>query len=134
NLMEFAAIAISFGIPTGVLYDRDGGSDCKDEKEAQDCTAPLDALAKGPVRVWQLVKKYEDHVRKKLGEASYQALCTKFGGFTKPVRQRLLGMGAPVPVPEPFDEVLRWLGGAKAADEAEAFDDEPDDGMDDLFE
>jgi putative ATP-dependent endonuclease of OLD family len=36
NLMEFAKIAISFGIPTGVIYDRDSSDFPKHKKAEED--------------------------------------------------------------------------------------------------
>ena len=57
NLMEFAKIAISFGIPSGVVYDKDSSDFPKDKRAEEEAyNAQLDALAKsdGTVRVWKL--------------------------------------------------------------------------------
>jgi len=68
NLKDLAELAISFGIPTGIVYDEDS-SDFND-KAAEAVYGELDALAKadGSVNVWHLSKNYEDHLRKALTE------------------------------------------------------------------
>jgi putative ATP-dependent endonuclease of OLD family len=56
NLMEFALIAISFGIPTGIVYDEDSSDfTAAQKKDEEDYNATLDALAKadGCVKVWR---------------------------------------------------------------------------------
>ncbi len=111
NLVEFAKIATSFGIPTGILYDQDS-SDFQ-EKRGEEATfnAQLDSLAKvdGSVRVWRLSKNYEDELRKALGEAKYRELCQKYPNTGKPTRARLMAMEADLLVPAPFGEILHWL-------------------------
>ena len=111
NLVEFAKIATSFGIPTGILYDQDS-SDFQ-EKRGEEATfnAQLDSLAKadGSVRVWRLSKNYEDELRKALGEAKYQELCQKYPNTGKPTRARLMAMEADLLVPVPLGEILHWL-------------------------
>src|SRR5690348_4848753 len=64
NLVEFANIALSFNIPTGILYDEDS-SDIQDQKE-EAFNEGLDGLAKldGTCRVWRLSKDYESNIRK----------------------------------------------------------------------
>ncbi|HLW60641.1 MAG TPA: AAA family ATPase [bacterium] len=113
NLMEFAKIAISFGIPTGVVYDSDS-SDFSSDKKGEETTynTQLDALHQpvGTVRVWRLDTCYEDHLRKALGEQKYQELCQKFPNVGKPTRARLIAMEPGLAIPEPVPEILRWLG------------------------
>jgi predicted ATP-dependent endonuclease of OLD family len=112
NLMEFASIATSFGIPTGIVYDKDGSDFGKDKKaEEYAYNAQLDALqsADGMVKVWQLDTCYEDHLRNILGEAKYQELCQKHPHVGKPTRARLIAMEAGLPIPKPVEEILRWL-------------------------
>ncbi|MFH2023885.1 MAG: AAA family ATPase [Candidatus Micrarchaeota archaeon] len=110
NLMEFAKISISFGIPTGILYDEDS-SDISDKKEEQEYNNSLDALKKtdDSVKTWRFSKKYEDHLRKALGEEKYQALCQKYSGFKKPTHARLIASEEGSPIPEPLEDVLYWL-------------------------
>lgn len=112
NLKEFAEIAISFGIPTGIVYDRDS-SDIKDEQEEQAVNAELDALGEedGSVMVWGLSNNYEDHLRSALGEERYQTLCQKFPKVGKPTRARLIALEDGLPIPDPVSEILNWLGG-----------------------
>jgi len=111
NLIEFAKIAASFGIPTGIVYDLDS-SDFKGKQEEEAAfNKELDAFAKadGLVKVWQCSKNYEDQLRKSLGEQKYQELCQKYERVAKPNRARLIASEDGLPIPPPFEEVLRWL-------------------------
>lgn len=111
NLTEFAKIAISFGIPTGILYDEDF-SDFKDNRgEEKLFNSELDACKKadGSVMVWRFSKKYEDHLRKAIGEDKYQELCQKYSKTGKPTRARLIAMEDGLAIPNPLGEVLHWL-------------------------
>jgi hypothetical protein len=110
--MEFARVAESFGIPVGIIYDKDSsdfGKDKKDQEEAYN--SRLDSLAKddGSVRVWRFDAKYEDHLRRAMGEKQYQEACERHPGLTKAVRARLVAIESEL-VPEPLEEVLSWLG------------------------
>jgi ABC-type cobalamin/Fe3+-siderophores transport system ATPase subunit len=114
NLMEFARIALSFGIPTGIVYDEDSSDfDAKQKEEEETYNASLDALAKsdGSVRVWHFSPRYERHLRDALGESNYQALCQKFPSVGKPTQARLIALEGETPIPKPVDEVLTWLAG-----------------------
>lgn len=113
NLLDFATIAISFGMPTGIVYDLDS-SDFRDQRaDERAFNEQLDNLATedGTVRVWQLRRAFEDHVRKATGERGYQDLCEKYAGRSKAVKQRLIAADPSTPVPTPFEEVLRWAAG-----------------------
>ena len=112
NLMEFAQIAISFGIPTGIVYDTDS-SDFKDQrKEERIYNEKLDNLERedGSVKVWRFEKNYEQHLRDTLGEEKYQELCQMFPNTTKPTRARLIAMENKLPVPDIVADVIKWLG------------------------
>ena len=113
NLMEFARIAISLGIPTRVLYDRDSSDFQKEKKTEEEAyNAQLDALHKtdGTVQVWKLDACYEDHLRKAFGEPKYQELCQRFPNVGKPTRARFIAMEPGLVIPTPVEEILRWLG------------------------
>lgn len=111
--MEFARIAMSFGIPTGVVYDKDSSDFPKEKKAEEDAyNAQLDGLrgTDGNVQVWRFDCRYEDHLRKALGEAKYQELSQQFSHTTKPTKARLIAMEPGLPIPEPVEDMLRWLG------------------------
>lgn len=111
NLPEFARIAMSFGIPTSILYDEDS-TDFKDKKEEEKkFNEGLDALKRADraVMVWCFSRNYEDHLRQAVGEKKYQELCQKYSNTGKPIRARLIAMETDLPVPPPLGEVLRWL-------------------------
>jgi putative ATP-dependent endonuclease of OLD family len=81
NLIEFAQIAISFGIPTGIVYDKDSSEFKPTQKKDEEAyNAALEALAKADssVRVWRFSACYEDHLRMALGEEVYQNLSRNF--------------------------------------------------------
>jgi putative ATP-dependent endonuclease of OLD family len=111
NLIEFAKIAASFGIPTGIVYDLDSSDSKGKQEEEAAFNKELDAFAKadGLFKVWQCSKNYEDQLRKSLGEHKYQELCQKYERVAKPTRARLIASEDGLPIPPPFEEVLCWL-------------------------
>ena len=112
NLQELAQIAISFEIPTGIVYDEDS-SDFSNKQKAEEgeYNAALDSLARidKTVCVWRFTKKYEDHLREAVGEHRYQELCQKYPNVGKPTRARLIAVDAESPIPDPVPEILGWL-------------------------
>jgi hypothetical protein len=102
---------MSFGIPTGIVYDEDS-SDFSDEPEEVKFNTMLDSFARsdGLVKVWKFSKKFEDHLRKTLGEQKYQEVCQKFPTFSKATRARLIAMENNLPIPDPITDILNWLG------------------------
>ncbi|HEY7449257.1 MAG TPA: AAA family ATPase [Vicinamibacterales bacterium] len=115
NLKDLAELAISFGIPTGIIYDEDSSDfSAKDKAAEMAYNAELDAMAKadGSVSVWRLSKNYEDHLRKALTEKVYQELSQKHGGgLSKAVKARLIATEPAQAIPPPVEEVLKWLVG-----------------------
>ncbi len=112
NLPEFAKIALSFAVPVGILYDEDSSdfTDRRDDEKAFNNS--LDAFAKpdGSCKVWRFTKNYEDHLRNAVGEQEYQRLCQKYPQAGKPTRARLIAAEDGLPIPEPIEEILKWLG------------------------
>jgi putative ATP-dependent endonuclease of OLD family len=114
NLMDIAQIAISFGIPTGIVYDRDSSDFANKRSEEESYNQTLDALAADDrVRVWRLGANYEDELRVVLTEQTYQRLCQKYPDVGKPTRARLIATEQEAPVPPKVIEILQWLGGQK---------------------
>lgn len=111
NLEEFANIAISFKIPTGIIYDLDS-SDFKGKKDQEDAfNKKLDALETNNqnVRVWSFQKNYEDHLRSEITEKSYQELCQKFENTGKPTKARLIAMETDYKIPSTIEKIIEWL-------------------------
>ena len=112
NLRDFAELAISLQIPTGIVYDKDGSDFPKDKKaEEEGYNRMLDGLADedNEVRVWRLDNKYEDVVRAAAGQDDYQKLTQKYPSVSNPTRQRLIAADADMPIPAQFEEILTWL-------------------------
>lgn len=112
NLPEFADLAISFEIPTGILYDKDS-SDFENKAEELEFNQKLDAKGdnSGSIKIWSFDKNFEDHLRKTFGEEEYQKLCQKYPQVGKPTRARLIAIEENLPIPQPIEEVLIWLAG-----------------------
>lgn len=117
NLPEFAAIASSFQIPVGILYDEDSSDFKANREDEKKLNAELEAFDKknGVQEVWHCSKNYEDELRTTLGEKKYQECCQKFpeAGKSKAVRGRLIAMEAGTPIPKPITDALSWLTNAK---------------------
>jgi predicted ATP-dependent endonuclease of OLD family len=115
-LMEFAELAISFGIPTGIVYDRDTGSGERAEAEYNARLNQL-ATADGAVKVWCLDPDYETAARAHVGEAKYQEVMDRYPtsvyGKGKARRARMAATDAEFPPPPPLLEAIKWLGAAK---------------------
>ena len=112
SLLEIAKIAISFEIPTGIIYDEDSSDFKSDEKEKeQQYNKELESL-KNPgasTEVWKFNKKYEDELKKFLGEQKYQKLCQKYSNYSPPIRQRLIAVDSETGIPVFVQPILEWL-------------------------
>jgi hypothetical protein len=110
NLLMFAEVAASFGIPTGVLYDRDSSDIADDEKNAalNEELAAFNDPDKDR-RSWRLDANYEDALRNELGEPTYQGLCQRYPSMSKPLRQRQIAADDETKVPAFVRDPLAWL-------------------------
>jgi len=110
NLMEFAQIAKDFAIPTGIIYDRDSSDFAADRPAEAAYNQALNALATadGTTKVWVVEKDYEDNLKKTLGEKAYQEICSKYPGYSKAVRHRLIAADASSAIPEQIKDALAW--------------------------
>ncbi|MFH0829276.1 MAG: AAA family ATPase [Candidatus Kerfeldbacteria bacterium] len=124
NLPEFGAIASSFGIPVGIVFDSDSSDFEGKRDEEKTFNAELQRLERpdGTVRVWRLSRNFEDHLRRTIGETTYQAECQKRPNMGKPTRARLMASDASLAIPDPVPEVLGWLAGStrSASDKIDA--------------
>lgn len=117
-LMDFAELAISFGIPTGIVYDRES-SEIADKKEEAEYNTRLDAMATpdGSVMVWCLDPDYETATQAEVGEAKYREIMDRYPpsvyGKGKPRRARLAATDAEMRAPQPLLEAIKWLGAVK---------------------
>jgi len=125
NLLDFAELAISFGIPTGIIYDRESPA-IADKKEEAEYNARLDAMAKadGSVRVWCLDPDYEGAAKAEVGEATYLKVMDRYPkdiyGKGKPRRARMAATDVEMRPPARLMEAINWLGAVKARPKREA--------------
>lgn len=110
SLKAMAEVAISFGIPTGILFDRDSGEFGSKREEEEAYNEELLALApEGSVHAaWMMEKDYEAVVRATVGEACYNELRGKYSTPSKPIQGRLIAADPDTPVPPMIDQVLVW--------------------------
>lgn len=112
SLLEFAKIAISFEMQTGVVYDEDSHAFPEAQKEQEkQYNKNLDALKKndGSVMVWKFNKKYEDELRNSLGDEAYQRLCQKYPNHSNAIRQRLIAADPQSKVPDFILPIINWV-------------------------
>lgn len=130
-LLELAELAISFGIPTGVVYDRED-KDIADKMEEAEYNAKLDALATddGSVSVWCLDPDYERAAQSQVGDEKYAEIMGRYPpsvyGKGKARRARMAATDPEMRAPARLMEAIAWLGAVKpkpergtAADAAE---------------
>lgn len=110
NLKSFADLVVSFNIPLGIIYDIDC-SDIQDENEGKALNEELENYKIKGVSVWSFDKKYEDELKKALGEDIYQKACQKYSKTTKPTRARLIASDNEYLVPEFIKPAIKWLSG-----------------------
>ncbi len=113
NVMALARVPASFGIATGIVFDRDARS-FKDDRAAEtELNEELAAFEKpgDGTRAWCLEPDYESVLRDSLGEDGYQAASQQHPGLTKAVRARRIAADQSTAIPPQFEEALRWLAG-----------------------
>ncbi len=121
NLPEFADVATSFGIPTGILYDIDS-SDFDNKEDEEKFNKGLDDRNNPSknIRVWALDKKYEDHLKRALGgDGKYAEVCQKYPHTGKPTKARLIAMDSALPIPKPIEDVLTWLANKEVSNQGD---------------
>jgi hypothetical protein len=109
-LLDLAKIAISFGIPTGIVYDVDSGDD--------PLNAKLETLASDSVRIWSLDPDYERAASTEVGEDRYREIMDRYPpsayGKSKSRRARMAAADEDMLPPAKLLEAIQWLGEAKS--------------------
>jgi putative ATP-dependent endonuclease of OLD family len=117
-LIDFAELATSFGIPTGIVYDRES-KEIADKREEAEYNARLDrmATADGKVKVWCIDPDYEAAAQAQVGEAKYREIMDRYPpsiyGKGKARRARMAATDAELLPPPQLLEAIKWLGGVK---------------------
>ncbi len=112
NLKPFADLIVSFNIPLGIIYDTDC-SDIQKEDEEKALNEELEKYKTKGVSVWSFDKKYEDELKKSLGDDVYKSACQKYSKTAKPTRARLIASDDEYSVPEFIKPIIKWLSGEK---------------------
>jgi len=102
----------SFNIPLGIIYDIDC-SDIQKEDEEKALNEELEKYKTKGVSVWGFDKKYEDELKKSLGDDVYQNACQKYSKTAKPTRARLIASDDEYSIPEFIKPIIKWLSGEK---------------------
>jgi hypothetical protein len=110
SLKAMAEVAISFGIPTGILFDRDSGEFGSRREEEEAYNEELIALVpEGSAHAaWMMDKNYETIMKATIGEVRYNELCGTYSTPSKPIKGRLIASDPDTPVPPLIDQVLEW--------------------------
>lgn len=108
NLKFFADLVLSFNIPLGIVYDIDC-SDIQNENEEKELNKELENYKTKGASVWSFDKKYEDELKKTLGENVYEVACQKYPKTAKPTRARLIASDDEYLVPEFVKPIIKWL-------------------------
>lgn len=110
NLIDFMELALSFGIPVGVVYDTDSSDFGKAERETEEeYNALLNSYRDKGVQVFVFERNYEDECKKYYSEKTYQEYCMSFGR-NKTLRARLMAQEEEIPIPEFVKPIITWLG------------------------
>jgi predicted ATP-dependent endonuclease of OLD family len=110
NLIDFVELALSFGIPVGLVYDIDSSDFGKKEKEEETkYNEILNAYAKKGVEVFVFGNDYEDECKKYYTEKTYLEYCEKFGR-NKTLRARLMAQDDSIAIPDFVIPIITWLG------------------------
>jgi predicted ATP-dependent endonuclease of OLD family len=111
NLLDVAELAVSFGIPTGVIFDTDA-KDFSSEQEQAEYNDKLLRLANATTCVWPLDPDYERYLRSVVGEETYLKVLARYPpsefGQSKSRRGRLIAADPDMTVPPVLAEALRW--------------------------
>ncbi len=108
NLLAFADLASSFGIPFGIVYDIDS-SDIRDKAEELKFNELLDGYENDKTKVWKLNKNYEEELKSFLTDAVYCKACEKYPNSSKAVKARLIAQDQEYNVPDFVKPIIIWL-------------------------
>jgi putative ATP-dependent endonuclease of OLD family len=110
NLIDFVELALSFGIPVGLVYDTDSSDFGKPEREAEEeYNGILNSYKVKGVQIFVFEKNYEDECKKYYTEKTYQEYCMSFGR-NKTLRARLMAQEEGIPIPDFVKPIITWLG------------------------
>lgn len=108
NLESFIDLALSFEMEVGFVYDTDS-SDIQNEEEERVLNMKLEEYSLNGVEVWRFDPNYEGELKKYYGEEMYQKICQKYGGYSKPIRARLIACDEEIDIPAFITSIVKWL-------------------------
>jgi putative ATP-dependent endonuclease of the OLD family len=117
NLADLADLAISFGIPTGIICDKDSSEFHGKEQEEAAYNQKLGDLARsdGSIQVWCLDPDYESCAKAEIGSTKYETIVQRYSvndyGKGKARCGRMIAADAEMSVPSQIAAALRWAVG-----------------------
>ena len=110
NLIDFVELALSFGIPVGLVYDIDSSDfGKKDKEEEAKYNERLNSYGEHGVQVFVFGNDYEDECKKYYTEKIYNGYCEQFGR-NKTLRARLMAQDESIAIPDFVVPIIKWLG------------------------
>lgn len=104
NLLVFARISASLGIPTGILFDIDKEPDTEKNSEL------YSFQEEGPERrVWASNHDFEAEMRRVMSDVVYEKKCCHLSGISKKLKPVRIAEDETYEIPEIFQHALRWL-------------------------
>jgi predicted ATP-dependent endonuclease of OLD family len=110
NLIDFVELALSFGIPVGLVYDIDSSDfGKKDKEEEAKYNERLNSYTELGVQVFVFGNDYEDECKKYYTEKINMAIVSNLEEI-KTLRARLMAQDESIAIPDFVVPIIKWLG------------------------
>lgn len=112
NLLDYAAVAKSFNIPVGVVYDTDLPTTKQEEVQGiENHNASIRKWCNdNSCLSWPIPKDYETHLKSHLGDELWNKLCEKYQDYgDKKQKQRLIAADEQSTIPALYKQIVTWL-------------------------
>jgi len=109
NLLTFARIAVSLGIPTGILFDVD-----RKPEDMRDNSNIYAFETDGHGKVWASVHEFEAEMRRVMTDEVYNRKCDELPRIGTKLKPARIAEDEAYLIPEVFKKALLWLAGREA--------------------
>jgi predicted ATP-dependent endonuclease of OLD family len=106
NLLTFARVAVSLGIPTGILFDVD-----RKPEDMRDNSKLYAFETDGHGKVWASDHEFEAEMRRVMTDEVYNRKCEELPGIGTKLKPARIAENEAHPIPEIFKKALLWLAG-----------------------